>query len=706
MKPKKEYAPKQETKRESKPSKGTHPFNRNPLVSNHLGRHPFEHNPLAYNGGGTFAPHPTSQLREQEKPSTQSAPVQAQSKSQEKVGNFTAVAQREADPNRPDLETYKGQDLNLQGRISSNSGNYADAVASGMNLRAQPSPGLDPIAKLKYNSLVTVRANNAGGGWYFVVAQDGTAGWVNQAFVAVNPPDTGSVLHHVTEPDLTTIMQQHYTGKNDIGLKTGNDFTGLSVAIAHANQGRSGIYLNQSKLAQYKKENAVRERFDPAANNFSNYAAVEIVAGSNIWLPSPSYLKALQETGAVATRAEWLNKVSDVGDMLTGFNAGLAEGIFGSIWDTLTGLYDLGGQLIGTIKKLFTGELFAEIGAIFSEVKQKFEELAAMSTAELMAYGESLWNMFTTSVSGAVGDFVSMWTHPNTWKRWHYRGKIVGQIVLEVALAIFTAGAGNAVKWLGVIGKFSPKLMRIIQKALKTADAMVPDFSKRKGRNGKRDGSNRNEKGSQNGNRDGSNRDERGSRDDDGFRNALLMARMVTEGHDAQDSPIPVLEASLAAVKAQFSGSVRGYDIEPKAEPGHYTVTQLQKKKGNVSQDYENKDGGKQAPRKLTKALWGKKNEYTSGVQTAMEHIAEGHFHNSRPGKKSSRFYLEFCNPHQIKRLVNEAVAIGKHSGKPGNYSVIHQFDYFIGASLENKKTRSIKVHLDSDGHVLTAYPY
>ena len=52
---------------------------------------------------------------------------------QASVGDFRAPVQRVEDSTRPDLESYKGEELNVQGRISSNASNYSYAIAEGMN---------------------------------------------------------------------------------------------------------------------------------------------------------------------------------------------------------------------------------------------------------------------------------------------------------------------------------------------------------------------------------------------------------------------------------------------------------------------------------------------------------------------------------------------------------------------------------------------
>lgn len=109
--------------------------------------------------------------------------------------------------------------------------------------------------------------------------------------------------------------------------------------------------------------------------------------------------------------------------------------------------------------------------------------------------------------------------------------------------------------------------------------------------------------------------------------------------------------------------------------------------------------------RKITKANWGKVNTYGGKKQTAIEHIKDGHFFDSRKGQSTSRFSESNSNITKVKELTNEAVTKGKHSGTKGNYSVTYTFDDVIGTTSDGKKTKTIQVYLDEVGNVLNSYP-
>ncbi|CAH0250428.1 hypothetical protein MP478_15985 [Chryseobacterium sp. WG14] len=105
---------------------------------------------------------------------------------------------------------------------------------------------------------------------------------------------------------------------------------------------------------------------------------------------------------------------------------------------------------------------------------------------------------------------------------------------------------------------------------------------------------------------------------------------------------------------------------------------------------------------------------------TAIEHIAAGHFFKSRIGRESSRFSQALSNTKSVKKLVQEAITKGKHSGTKDNYKVIYEFDEVIGTydtkvknvvdgiertKIMSHKTKTITVYFDNAGNVKNAYP-
>lgn len=127
---------------------------------------------------------------------------------------------------------------------------------------------------------------------------------------------------------------------------------------------------------------------------------------------------------------------------------------------------------------------------------------------------------------------------------------------------------------------------------------------------------------------------------------------------------------------------------------------------GNFIRTVNNADKALNAARKITKPLWGAGVRYGNEVTTAIKHIADGHFFNSRVGRATSRFSQKFSNIESVKKLVSEAVANGEHiTTNRGDYTVVHKFSETIGKSSDGKSTKILQVFMDSNGNVLNAYP-
>ena len=106
---------------------------------------------------------------------------------------------------------------------------------------------------------------------------------------------------------------------------------------------------------------------------------------------------------------------------------------------------------------------------------------------------------------------------------------------------------------------------------------------------------------------------------------------------------------------------------------------------------------------KVRNATWGAVVEHG---ETAMDHIRRGHFHDSRPGRATSRFSEANSLPAKIKALVQEAVAKGNHSiNSRGQTSIRHTFDEVIGTDANGRKTRSIRIFIDELSNVVNAFP-
>lgn len=387
-----------------------------------------------------------------------------------------------------------------------------------MNVRARPDGTLPAIGKIRYNTTVHVRALDVTGAFYFVMAGSGSVtGWINRDFVALAMPEAHAELHHITEPNLITILQNHYVDGGLWQLGTGNDYTTLAAAVVAANQGRKGVQIDWDQHRAYKDAHTLKRWLDPwMIDNFAVLSASKVYAGHNIWLPSPAYVRTLQGAGAIGARPDWVNAAVDAGQGLAGFYSGVYAGIFGSLWDTLVGLWQLGGTIVDTITGLLDGSLFQSIQDIY-------DQLAGFDWAD----AERMVEEVLTLGKVAFGDFMAQWQHHDTFQKWCFRGRIVGAIALEVVLAIFSGGASL----------------------------------------GARD----------------SGRDDNDRRD---WKQTLALARLITDEHDLQDTPVDELLLHLNSTLAVKSRAVRGYRAYPHTtKPGHHRIVQFSRE-SDVDKDY------------------------------------------------------------------------------------------------------------------------
>ncbi|TDE95085.1 SH3 domain-containing protein [Occultella glacieicola] len=479
------------------------------------------------------------------------------------VATIQTVGQPVQRADAPELDPFRGQSVNKPGQVSAPGDQYEIARDSGVNLRARPDGALPSIAKVRYGADVQVQALDTTGAFSFVVARSGPVGWINKDFLALDPPDSQARIHHITEDNLTTILKNEYVDRGLWKLETGNDYTTLAAAVVVANSGRKGVFVDWDAAEKYKEENPLKAWLDPwMIDNFAIYHGSIVLTGHNIWLPSTAYVRALQASGVIGSRPGWINAAVDVGKTLAGFTAGQVAGLFGSIWDTLTGLWDLAAGIVDTIRGALDGSLFAAISDIYDTIVGLTLEDAQRIVAELVTMGQ-----------GAFADFKRKWNHPDAYQQWFFKGYLVGAIALEVILAIFTGGASLAAKVLAKIGKYLPKLMRVL-------DALLDVAKKLPGRRDRgRDGDER---------RDGD--DEDLSPADRSWEQARAMAALVTEEHDRRDTPvatlIPLLDATIAT---KFSG-VKGYQAIRTGSPGTYKIVQRTRRR-DVDDHYTEKEG-------------------------------------------------------------------------------------------------------------------
>lgn len=434
----------------------------------------------------------------------------------------------------------------------------AGAEVRGARLRGGPTTAAPVLHHLDENTKVFIIAENPQSKWVYVSVANkqyrGSSGYVSEALVWRGLPDPDAVLHYVAEPGLglQKLVENHEQYK-DYDIRTGDDARSIVMAVLVANdqdsRTRGNVYLNQAKLAEAQDPGlweGIKDRADEYRRVLRPILqSVELRLGTKIWLPGKQYIEALKEQEIIPTRPEWKNVAIAVTKGIGGFLSGLVDGFFSSIIDVFVGIYDLIKTIITQAMNLISGEAIRQAKEFYDTVKD-------MSAQELLA---QLLEAVTMMVGDFFKDFARRWTADNTYDRWYFRGSVVGYVLAEVLMAIFSGGAVTAVKWLGKLGKLGSKLAKILGAVLKKVDAVLDKVPGRK-RTDRIDPDERKgespEKGKQ-------------------LPLALSLAGGIAEAHDAKDSPVSVVLASLLPLKARFKWIDR-FTHKPKASRGHYRI--------------------------------------------------------------------------------------------------------------------------------------
>jgi hypothetical protein len=469
------------------------------------------------------------------------------------------LQRREAGSHSPALGTaaeYTGPGWTTVNKLGIVRVEEATAKERGARLRQEPStsPGVKVIHHLDENTRVLILAQNEE--WRYVLVDNkqyrGSLGYVRDYLIWTGLPDPDAVTYYIAEAGLglQKLVENHPQYK-DYDIRTGDDARSIVMAVLVANEGDSrtekGVYLNQAKLAEASDPGAW-EWIKDAADKYRRVLrpilqSVELRLGEKIWLPGKSYIQALKGKGIIPTRPEWKNVAIAAAKGIGGFVAGLVEGFGTSIADVFIGIYELIKSVISFVVDLISGKAIEAAEEFYDTVKE-------MSPGELF---KMLKDALVQMISSSVEEFSRKWNADNTYNRWNYRGYVIGYILAEVLLLIFTAGTATIAKWLGKLGKLGQKLLKVLDKVLGKVDDLLDKVPGRKHR--KKDAGDVGEKG------DAKARE---------LPAALTLASAIAETHDAQDSPVSAVLLSLAPLKRRYKW-IDKFDADRTA-PGHYQI--------------------------------------------------------------------------------------------------------------------------------------
>jgi hypothetical protein len=308
------------------------------------------------------------------------------------------------------------------------------------NLRAAPSETGTPIP-LPMNTKLIIESEQ--GTWDKVKTEDGRSGWIKKTLVETNLPDPDSTLYIIQGSDTAQKIAQHFYGAY---AKDWGQDERFFVNVLY--------YINQQFPAQPGSRNIYRP--DDAKEDWDKTV---VVKGTKIWIPGVDAaiaLKGVVPSGSI-THDAW-DTIKDVFIGSTAFIVGLLEGALESIIDVFVGLWDLIKIAWSVVKSLITGE-------ILSDIKKLIDDISKLKLQDI--------------VDAGVAWFKSKWFAEGTWDRWKFRGWLIGYVIMEILMLIFSDGIATALKWVGKTGKLAkvlekfPTIVKLAEKAKKLTGPAV-----------------------------------------------------------------------------------------------------------------------------------------------------------------------------------------------------------------------------------------
>ncbi|MBS1911222.1 MAG: DUF4157 domain-containing protein [Bacteroidetes bacterium] len=261
-------------------------------------------------------------------------------------------------------------------------------------------------------------------------ADDNRFGYVERADIDMNVPDPGSMLHKIPSGETADKLVENTYGVVESGAGTDKPGEG---GFTWGKDKR--LYVNALLYINRKAGRSDGIRGD-------SYQTARTYADKIIWLPSKQYVLFLRDTGEILTGSlsydltqAFLN--STLGPAI--LQVGIVHGALESLWGLVEGLYELVKLAIELFIALIKGNLWATVSAFWKKLEGL--DISALATA-------------------GIEDVVKKWNDPDLFKKWEYRGWLIGYVAMEVILTFFTEGLFQAVKGFAR----SAELMKFIEK--------------------------------------------------------------------------------------------------------------------------------------------------------------------------------------------------------------------------------------------------
>ena len=351
---------------------------------------------------------------------------------------------------------------------------------NGIRLHGTPSPSDKAYTEKKGVAAQICKPSNKGiqvlyedmdnKGWYKIRTPDKKEGFVEKHYIAIVPYnkylDAYTYTYHFVLPNenFETHIAKRYL--NNIALKTGFDRRNLAEAFSMLNAQSKhdhGVHFDGKTLSPADLLSmAAKLHVDPSFHKARvNYKTMQLKQYHIVRVPNYRYILLQKQLGTLSSRPEFMNKAVDVGHALAevlagvaGLIAGVVEGLIRGIYDMLEGVIDQIKQIITTIQDLFSGKLFTQLKQMYQAVLKTIKELSVDKLKDLLLG-------VLGSAAESVKKTILNWAKSSSFEKGKVIGLVLGNILLEVLIGIFTGGSANLAKWASKLGKLGKVLLKI-----------------------------------------------------------------------------------------------------------------------------------------------------------------------------------------------------------------------------------------------------
>jgi hypothetical protein len=311
----------------------------------------------------------------------------------------------------------------------------------GVRLRKTAAASAADLGVLPFDELVSIERRTEHG-WCWVIATgalSGSAGFCEEQFLAMDPPEPSAHLYRVAPGDALGEIAQRAYGKNFHG---GRDARLYVQALYEANKGHKGLYLTEVDLSRREKA----ERFEDDEHTLEIYKGAKVREGHAIWLPSEAFIEQLRASGTISDGTSAQAKLfhglkNGASQAVDGarYSAAFVVGILEGAWSAIADLFQGAADMVEAVAKIFYDVVTGNLGAIKDMLLGWVEKLKA-------AWGQR---------GEMAADFMAKWESEDAWTRGNFQGEVLGWVMMTVLLIIATAGEAAAAmatgKWATVL---------------------------------------------------------------------------------------------------------------------------------------------------------------------------------------------------------------------------------------------------------------